>query len=79
MPKQNRYNAADEHDFVRAGYVVFFDPPLQHAAEVLKSLRRDGVAVEILTGDNKRACSRRAQSRGWKGQRDGKSQALKSP
>jgi hypothetical protein len=29
MPQQNRYNAVDEHDFVLAGYVTFFEPPLQ--------------------------------------------------
>ncbi len=52
MPQQARYGAADEHDLVLAGYVTFFDPPLEDAAEVLESLRRDGVAVKILTGDN---------------------------
>lgn len=52
MPQQTYYGAADEHDLVLAGYVTFFDPPLEDAAEVLESLRRDGVEVKILTGDN---------------------------
>lgn len=62
MPQQTRYSAADEHDLVLAGYVTFFDPPLEDAAEVLESLRRDGVEVKILTGDNelvaRHVCSR---------------------
>ena len=62
MPQQARYGRTDEHDLVLAGYVTFFDPPLEDAAEVLESLRRDGVAVKILTGDNelvaRHVCSR---------------------
>lgn len=62
MPEQPRYRATDEHHLVLAGYVTFFDPPLEDAAEVLESLRRDGVAVKILTGDNElvagHVCSR---------------------
>jgi len=62
MTHQSRYRAMDEHDLVLAGYVTFFDPPLQDAAEVIESLRRDGVEVKILTGDNelvaRHVCSR---------------------
>jgi Mg2+-importing ATPase len=62
MPQQARYCGTDEHDLVLAGYVTFFDPPLEDAAEVLESLRRDGVEVKILTGDNElvacHVCSR---------------------
>lgn len=46
------YNVADETDMALAGYATFFDPPLEDAAEVLEALRRDGVQVKILTGDN---------------------------
>jgi Mg2+-importing ATPase len=62
MPQQARYDRTDEHDLVLAGYVTFFDPPLEGAAEVLESLRGDGVQVKILTGDNelvaRHVCSR---------------------
>jgi Mg2+-importing ATPase len=62
MPHQNRYSTADEHDLVLSGYLTFFDPPLEDAADILESLRRDGVAVKILTGDNelvaRHICSR---------------------
>lgn len=68
MPQQNRYNAADECDLVLAGYVTFVDPPLEDAADALESLRRDGVRVKILTGDNelvaRHICSRVALDAG---------------
>ena len=35
-----------------AGFVTFFDPPMEGVAEALRALRRDGVVVKILTGDN---------------------------
>ena len=35
-----------------AGFTAFFDPPMPGVAEALQALRRDGVAVKILTGDS---------------------------
>ncbi len=52
VPEQSLYNAADEKELVLVGFVAFLDPPLEEAAGVLRSLRRDGVKVKILTGDN---------------------------
>jgi Mg2+-importing ATPase len=52
MPKQDSYRAADERELVLAGFVTFSDPPLEDAAALLKALKRDGVEVKILTGDN---------------------------
>jgi P-type Mg2+ transporter len=52
MPQQKAYHAADEHDLVLMGFLTFSDPPLADIAEVLEALRRDGVQVKILTGDN---------------------------
>ncbi len=52
LPQQTRCHPSDERDMVLAGYATFFDPPLEDAAEVLEELRRDGVEVKILTGDN---------------------------
>ena len=37
---------------VLLGFLTFFDPPREDAADALLALRRDGVAVKILTGDN---------------------------
>jgi Mg2+-importing ATPase len=49
-----RYTRDDERDFVLTGFVAFADPVLPDAAEAIAGLRRDGVEVKILTGDNHR-------------------------
>ncbi len=52
VPCQDAYRTADEKELVLAGFVTFLDPPRPDARESLESLRRDGVEVKILTGDN---------------------------
>jgi len=52
VPPQAVYSADDERELVLAGFVAFFDPPMEGVAETLHALRRDGVVVKILTGDN---------------------------
>ena len=52
VPAQAVYSAHDEGELVLAGFVTFFDPPMEGVAEALRALRRDGVVVKILTGDN---------------------------
>jgi P-type Mg2+ transporter len=47
-----RFTPADEHSLTFAGFLAFADPPAPDAAESVKALRRDGVEVKILTGDN---------------------------
>ena len=47
-----RFSAADEHSLVLAGYLAFADPPSPDAAASVVAMRRDGVDVKILTGDN---------------------------
>jgi Mg2+-importing ATPase len=49
---QPAYSTKDEHDLVLAGFLSFNDPPLADAADALAALRRDGVEVKIITGDN---------------------------
>ena len=46
------YSGADEKGLCFAGFVTFLDPPFDDAAEMLASLKRDGVQLKILTGDN---------------------------
>ena len=48
---RDAFTTADESDLVLAGFVSFADPVLPDAAETLAELKRDGVAVKILTGD----------------------------
>lgn len=49
---QPSYSMNDERDLVLVGFVSFTDPPREGTKETLQSLRRDGVHVKILTGDN---------------------------
>ena len=44
--------ASDEHEMVLDGFLTFRDPPRPDVREALDALRRDGVQVKILTGDN---------------------------
>jgi len=46
------FSTADEKGLVLLGYLAFFDPPKDSAAGALEALRRGGVAVKVLTGDN---------------------------
>jgi Mg2+-importing ATPase len=46
------YSKADETDLVLAGFVSFADPVLPDVGDVLAEVKRDGVTVKILTGDN---------------------------
>jgi P-type Mg2+ transporter len=49
---RERYTKDDEKSLILAGYLAFADPPNPDAAESLAELKRDGVEVKILTGDN---------------------------
>ena len=58
---REKYGAADETALTLAGFVAFTDPVLPDARAALETLRKDGVEVKILTGDNelvaKQVCS----------------------
>jgi P-type Mg2+ transporter len=49
---RDSYSRDDESHMVLAGFISFADPILSDVSEVLEELRRDGVSVKILTGDN---------------------------
>lgn len=46
------YSVADEAGLTLHGYLAFFDPPKESAARAIEALRRHGVAVKVLTGEN---------------------------
>jgi Mg2+-importing ATPase len=46
------FSAADERSMLLVGYLAFADPPNPDVASALSRLKRDGVEVKILTGDN---------------------------
>jgi P-type Mg2+ transporter len=49
---RDAYTAKDEAGLVFAGYLAFADPPNPDAADSLAAMKRDGVELKILTGDN---------------------------
>jgi len=52
LPLQESYNKADEHSLILLGFLKFADPPKEDVAQVLQALKKDGVQVKIITGDN---------------------------
>lgn len=46
------FNVNDEKELILLGYIAFFDPPKESAAQAIAGLRKTGVQVKILTGDN---------------------------
>jgi Mg2+-importing ATPase len=51
-PAQVTYSVADEADLTLLGFIAFLDPPKETAAAAVAVLKRRGVQVKILTGDN---------------------------
>ncbi len=54
VPARANYSVDDERDLILAGFLTFSDEPLADAAEVLACLKRDGVEVKVISGDNDR-------------------------
>jgi len=52
LSEQQIWGAGDEREMTLAGFLTFSDPPLLDAGAAIEALRRDGVKVKILTGDN---------------------------
>jgi Mg2+-importing ATPase len=69
VPEKEAYHAADEIDLTLGGFLAFIDPPVEGVSQVLDALRRDGVEVKILTGDNDLVASHICQKVGLDGGR----------
>jgi len=52
LPGKHACSKEDERELVLKGYVAFLDPPKNTAGSAIEALRKHGVAVKILTGDN---------------------------
>lgn len=46
------FSVQDEENLVLLGYIAFYDPPKESAADALLLLEKAGVRVKVLTGDN---------------------------
>jgi P-type Mg2+ transporter len=51
-PAQAVFGVADEAELVLLGFIAFLDPPKETAAPAIAELRRLGITMKILTGDN---------------------------
>jgi Mg2+-importing ATPase len=63
------YGLADEMELTLAGFAAFDDPVLADAPALLETLRRDGVEVKILTGDNELVARHVCSEVGLEGER----------
>jgi Mg2+-importing ATPase len=52
VPARANYSVADEGNLILAGFLSFSDAPLPDAAQVLASLKQDGVEIKVISGDN---------------------------
>lgn len=46
------FSVSDESDMVLIGYLAFLDPPKETTKAAIEALKRHGVTVKVLTGDN---------------------------
>jgi P-type Mg2+ transporter len=50
--EKSTYSVKDETDMIFLGFLAFMDPPKQSAKESLTLLKKAGIELKILTGDN---------------------------
>ena len=53
VDRQAPYALADEREMTLAGFAAFMDPPKEGIVAVLDALKKNGVSVVIMTGDNR--------------------------
>jgi Mg2+-importing ATPase len=53
VTQQSSYSSPDENNMTFVGFLLFFDPPKAAVKETLEQLKYLGVALKIITGDNK--------------------------
>lgn len=63
-PARSSYTVKDEQNLVFRGFLCFSDPPKRGAADTLRALRGLGIAVKIITGDNRYVAAHVAQAVG---------------
>jgi len=60
------YKKEDEKEMTFIGFIVFYDPPKESAKITLKLLRRAGIKVKILTGDDEFVTRKVCETVGYK-------------
>ena len=52
VPACANYSVKDERNLILAGFLTFADEPLPDAAQIVDSLKQDGVEIKVISGDN---------------------------
>jgi Mg2+-importing ATPase len=63
------YSRDAETGMILEGFVSFLDPPVKDAPDIVAALKRDGVDIRILTGDNELVAKRICELTGIDGSR----------
>jgi len=53
IEKNKRIGKNDEQQMIFAGFALLYDPPKQGVIEIIIALKKNGVDLKIITGDNK--------------------------
>ena len=66
MGSETRISKTDETEMTFSGFLILFDPPKPNILETISGLRKLGVALKIITGDNRLVASNVSQQMGLK-------------
>ncbi len=61
---QPDYDRNDEREMVFRGFLVFLDPPKPEARETIANLARLGIAIKVISGDNRHVTAQMAKAVG---------------
>ena len=61
---ESDYDREDERDMVFRGFLVFLDPPKPEARETIGNLARLGIAIKVISGDNRHVTAHMAEAVG---------------
>lgn len=64
VPAQADYDREDERDMVFRGFLVFLDPPKPEAKRTIQDLGRLGIAIKVISGDNRHVTTHMAEAVG---------------
>ncbi|MCJ7445773.1 MAG: HAD-IC family P-type ATPase, partial [Methanotrichaceae archaeon] len=67
--EENVCLSRDEADMTFFGFLIFFDPPKAGIAETIETLKRLGLGLKIITGDNRYVAANLAQKVGLLGEK----------
>ncbi|WP_245318205.1 MULTISPECIES: magnesium-translocating P-type ATPase [unclassified Mesorhizobium] len=67
--RQKTFSRKDEIDLAFAGFLLFLDPPKRGVKETLAELAQRGIAVKVISGDNRYVAAHLAQAIGLRADR----------